>query len=360
MTIPALNIGGLSIPTPIIQGGMGIGVSLAGLAAAVANAGGCGVISAAGVGNAEADFKSNFVEANSRALAEQIRKARAATSGVLGVNIMVALTNFAETVKTAVREKIDIIFSGAGLPLDLPSHVPDENGPRLVPIVSSARAAALICRKWIANYNRCPDAIVVEGPMAGGHLGFKPKQLDDEEYALEKLVPQVVEAARPFAEQVGRDIPIIAAGGVYTGADIHKYFQLGASGVQLGTRFVATHECDADIAFKNAYINASEHDVQIISSPLGMPGRAIRNTFVEHVEADGKKPYSCPYHCLKTCDYTNTPYCISVALTIAKNGRCDHGLIFAGQNVHRVNSIVSVQELMNELTDEYAAAAATD
>ena len=339
----------------IIQGGMGIGVSLSGLASAVATAGGVGVISAAGVGCEEPDYKSDFVAANTRALAEQIRKARERTKGVLGVNIMVALTNFKEMVATAVREKIDIIFSGAGLPLDLPKYVTDAVSPKLVPIVSSARAAGIICKKWAARFDRVPDAVVVEGPMAGGHLGFKPEDIDAEESRLEALVPQVVEAVRPYAEQAGREIPVIAAGGVYTGADIRKYLDLGASGVQLGTRFVATHECDADQAFKEAYVAAKEEDVMIIKSPVGMPGRAIRNPFMQRVEAGERKPFSCPYHCLKSCDYATSPYCISVALATAKKGKTDRGLLFAGQNVHRVDRIMSVQELMDELESEYDA-----
>ena len=355
MTLPHLRIGNLEIKLPIIQGGMGIGISLAGLASAVANMGGVGVISAAGIGGCETDYKSNFIEANSRALADQIRKAREMTKGILGVNIMVALTNFADVVKTAVREKVDIIFSGAGLPMDLPKYVSDKMGPKLVPIVSSARAAAIICKKWTSRYNRVPDAVVVEGPMAGGHLGFKPEEIDDSKFRLENLVPQVIEAVRPFAEKFGIRIPVIAAGGVYTGSDIRKYLDMGADGVQLGTRFVATHECDAAEEFKQAYVAAREEDIHIIKSPVGLPGRAIRNKFLKDVDEGIRKPYACPYHCLKSCDYQKSPYCISLALATAKMGGVDNGLLFAGQNVHRVDKIVSVKELVDELVQEYEA-----
>ena len=266
MALPRLVIGDLIIPTPIIQGGMGIGVSLAGLSSAVATAGGVGVISAAGIGGEEPDFKTNYVSANTRALRREIREAKSRTAGVLGVNIMVALTNYAELVRASVEEGIDIIFSGAGLPLDLPRHLDGKTSPTLVPIVSSGRAASIICRKWKSRFGRTPDAFVVEGPMAGGHLGFKPEQIADPDFRLEKLVPDVVAAVAAFG-----DIPVIAAGGVYTGADIRKFLDLGARGVQLGTRFVVTHECDVSPAFKQAYLDARKEDIHIIKSPVGMP-----------------------------------------------------------------------------------------
>lgn len=360
MPFPCLNIGDLSISLPIVQGGMGIGISLAGLASAVATAGGVGVISSAGIGRDEPDYATNFIEANSRALMKQIRKARKATKGILGANVMVALSNFAEVVKTLVKEKIDIIFSGAGLPLDLPLYIQGlENrlAPKLVPIVSSARAAAIICKWWTSRYNRLPDALVVEGPLAGGHLGFKPEQIDDENYQLERLVPEVVEAMRPFEKTSGTSIPVIAAGGIYTGADIRKFLDLGAGGVQLGTRFVATHECDAALEFKQAYVNARREDIEIVHSPVGMPGRAIRNAFLDCVDHGERRPKACPFHCLRSCNQKNSAYCISVALANSARGHTDNGLIFAGANAWRVHSIVSVQELIQELMDEYELSA---
>jgi len=350
MALPRLVIGDLIIPTPIIQGGMGIGVSLAGLSSAVATAGGVGVISAAGIGGEEPDFKTNYVSANTRALRREIREAKSRTTGVLGVNIMVALTNYAELVRASVEEGIDIIFSGAGLPLDLPRHLDGKTSPKLVPIVSSGRAASIICRKWKSRFGRTPDAFVVEGPMAGGHLGFKPEQIADPAFRLEKLVPDVVAAVAGFG-----DIPVIAAGGVYTGADIRKYLDLGARGVQLGTRFVVTHECDVAPAFKQAYLDARKEDIHIIKSPVGMPGRAIHNRFIDKVE-DGKRcPYSCPFHCLIGCDYTTSPFCITMALLNAKRGSLDNGLIFAGENAWRVTHLLSVAELIDELVSGYDA-----
>jgi nitronate monooxygenase len=330
--------------------------SRAELAAAVSNAGGLGVISAAGVGCNEVDYKANFRGANMRALADQIRKVREMTTRAVGVNIMVAMSNFADMAQTAVREKIDVIFSGAGLPLDLPSYVHGGDNPKLVPIVSSARATTIICKKWRSAFNRLPDAVVVEGPMAGGHLGFRSEQINDDEYRLEKLVPQVLDAVRPYEQMAGRTIPVIAAGGVYTGADIHQYLSMGASGVQLGTRFVATHECDADEAFKRAYVEAREEDIQIMQSPVGMPGRVVRNRFIERVEAGERKPCTCPYHCLRSCNVAEAPYCIAAALALAKHGKVNQGLLFAGANVHRVDSIVSVRELMRELTEGFEQA----
>jgi nitronate monooxygenase len=269
---------------------------------------------------------------------------------------MVAASNYANLVKTAIEEKIDIIFAGAGLPLDLPKYLNGLSCPKLAPIVSSARAAVLLCKKWLARFNRAPDAFVVEGPMAGGHLGLKLEQLDDLDFALERLVSEVLDAVKPFEEQCQRSIPIIAAGGVYSGKDIDKFLQLGAVGVQMGTRFVATDECDADIAFKQAYINAKEEDIVIIKSPVGLPGRAIRNSFLDEVGEGKKIPYACPYHCITTCNYQDSPYCIAIALMNAKKGRLNHGFSFSGKNAFRVDRIVRVKELIASLKEEFAEA----
>ncbi|MDD4756962.1 MAG: nitronate monooxygenase [Prolixibacteraceae bacterium] len=217
-----LRIGNLSIAIPIIQGGMGVGISLSGLAAAVANEGGVGVISSAGLGILYRNFSGNYLEASIHGLKEEIRKAKEKTLGVVGVNVMVAMTNFADMVRTAISEKIDIIIAGAGLPLDLPSFLKNDSITKLVPIVSSARAARLICEKWKTNYDYLPDAVVVEGPKAGGHLGFKEDQIGDNNYTLEKLVPQIVNELKPFEEKFNKPIPLFAAGGIYTGADIKK------------------------------------------------------------------------------------------------------------------------------------------
>lgn len=336
---------------------MGIGISLSGLASAVANEGGIGVIAAAMIGLHETDICSNFREANIRALRNEIRKAREATEGILGVNIMVALTNFADMVRTSLEEGIDVIFAGAGLPLDLPKYLRDGFRTKLVPIISSARAAKAICKRWLSKFDSLPDAFVVEGPMAGGHLGFSAEQLENPDFALEKLIPEVVEAVIPFQEEHKVDIPVIAAGGVYSGGDIHKFLQLGAAGVQMATRFVTTHECDADIRFKQSYLDARMEDLVIVKSPLGLLGRAIRNKFIDDVEGGKKKPFKCPYHCLTPCDVKNSPYCISLALLHAKRGTLKHGFAFAGQNAYRAEQIISVKELITSLLEEYTKAA---
>lgn len=352
-----LTIGEKIARLPIVQGGMGVGISLSRLASAVANEGGVGVIAAAMIGMQEKDITSNYLEANKRALAQEIQKARELSSGVIGVNIMVALTNFADMVKTSVKEGVDVIFSGAGLPLNLPGLLEPESKTSLAPIVSSARAAKLICKKWLSRYNRIPDAFVVEGPLAGGHLGFKREELDDPAKQLENIVPEVVAEVAPFEQTAGRAIPVIAAGGVYSGADIRRFMELGASGVQMGTRFVATEECDADERFKQAYVQATEEDVCIIDSPVGLPGRALRNSFLADVAKGLKKPFKCPFHCITTCDHTMSPYCIAMALTNAKRGLLKNGFAFAGRNAFRVDKITTVKELITSLLVEYRASA---
>lgn len=351
-----LRIGDLELKLPIIQGGMGIGISMSRLAAAVANEGGVGVIAAVGIGMFEKDYAKDFIDANIRALKREIQAAREKTSGVIGVNIMVALTNFSDMVKTAVSEKVDIIFSGAGLPMNLPEFLTKGSKTKLVPIVSSGRAAEILCKKWKQLYDYLPDAFVVEGPKAGGHLGFKREQLDNPDFALEKLVPDVVSHVKPFEEQYNVNIPVIAAGGIYTGSDIKNIMDLGASGVQMGTRFVTTNECDASEAFKQTYINSTENDMQIIQSPVGMPGRAINNEFIQKINRGEKKPVKCPYKCLKTCDFEKTPYCIFAALMSAMKGNFNGGYAFAGSNAYMSTKIISVKETFETILQEFKEA----
>lgn len=355
--MPPLNIGNKEARLPIVQGGMGIGISLANLASAVANAGGIGVISAAGIGmfDKKTEISSEHVVA---ALENEIRKARSMTDGILGVNIMVALTDYALLVQAAIKENIDIIFAGAGLPLNLPKFLVAKSMTKLVPIISSGRAAKLIARYWLDHYQYAPDAFVLEGPKAGGHLGFKTEQINDPSYALERLLPEVLASIAPIEEETGRKIPVIAAGGIYTGADIEYYLTHGASGVQMATRFVTTNECDASDVFKQTYINAREEDIVIINSPVGMPGRAIFNPFLEAVCNGLKHPFACPYNCIVTCKKENAPYCISLALYHAKNGKMQYGFAFAGSNAYRAESIISVKELIALLLAEYNAAQA--
>lgn len=348
-----INLGNLSIKVPIIQGGMGVGISLSGLASAVANEGGVGIISSAGLGLLYRDFSTDFLQASIHGLKEEIRKAREKTLGVIGVNVMVAMTNFADMIRTAIQEKVDVITAGAGLPLDLPSFLRKDSVTKLIPIVSSARAARIICEKWMANYNYLPDAMIVEGPKAGGHLGFKVDQINDNDFCLEKLVPEIVAELKVFEEMYNKKIPLFAAGGIYTGEDIAEIMKLGASGVQMGTRFVTTGECDASIEFKQAYINAEKSDIEIINSPVGMPGRAILSNFITKVREGKKQPAKCPFKCIKTCDISKSPYCIIIALINALKGNFENGYAFAGANAFRATRIVSVKETFMALLKEY-------
>lgn len=352
--LPTLHIADLEINPPIIQGGMGVRVSGARLAAAVANEGCAGVIASVGLGRFEDAPGSQFVELNDDALREAIRSARKLSNGVIGVNVMVALSNYDSLVRAAADEGIDFIVSGAGLPLDLPGLVGDSK-VALIPIVSSARALRIICQKWQRGYNRLPDAVVVEGPRAGGHLGFKREELsDDVNFSLEQLTTDVVE----FARTLDRPVPVIAAGGIFTGSDIARFLKLGASGVQMATRFVCTHECDVDERFKLAYINAAEDDIVIIQSPVGMPARVIRNSFVDRMERGETAPFVCKYRCLKTCDPDTAPYCIARLLADAAKGNLQEAFAFAGSNAPKCNEIVSVKSLVEELATDAAAALA--
>jgi len=350
-----LKLGNLSIPVPIIQGGMGVGISLSGLAVAVANQGGAGVISAAGLGFVHRNPALDYVQANIEGLKKELRLAKEKTKGIIGVNIMVAMSNFADMVNTAIAEKVDIIFAGAGLPLGLPGFLTPGSETKLVPIVSSGRAAKLICNKWKAAYDYLPDAIVVEGPKAGGHLGFKNNQIDDAHYALEELVPEVVREVKVFEDQYQVEIPVIAAGGIYSGTDIYNIIQKGAKGVQIGTRFVTTEECDASMGFKQSYIDATEKDIDIIQSPVGMPGRAVNNSFIEKIKQGLKRPIKCPFHCIRTCDVSSSPYCIVSALYNAYKGNMKRGYAFAGTNAYLATKITTVKEIFQELADEFQA-----
>jgi NAD(P)H-dependent flavin oxidoreductase YrpB (nitropropane dioxygenase family) len=354
--LPSLRIGDLEARLPLVQGGMGVGISLSGLASAVANEGGVGVISTALIGVLEPDFNTNFLEANIRALRRELRKAREITDGVIGVNIMVAISNWSDMVTTAIEEGADIIFAGAGLPLDLPGYLNGSTKTKLAPIVSSARSLRVIVKRWLKYHNCLPDAVVVEGPLAGGHLGFKKPEVDDPQSALEKLVPEVIAEVRQYEEEYNKRIPVIAGGGVFTGEDIYRFLSMGAAAVQIGTRFVATYECDASEEFKQCYVDCRAEDLVIIDSPVGMPGRAIHNKFLEDVDNGIRRPIVCPYHCIKTCEIDKAPYCISVALKNAKNGRMRNALVFAGANAARIQEITSVRELIKQLFDEYEAA----
>ncbi|MDR7871364.1 MAG: nitronate monooxygenase family protein [Tissierellaceae bacterium] len=349
MNLSQIRIGNKTTTVPIIQGGMGIGVSLSSLASAVANEGGIGVISGVQIGFREADFDRNTQGANLRALAKEIKKARELSpKGIIGVNLMVAINNYVDMVKVAVEEKIDLIISGAGLPKELPGLVKGSN-TKIAPIVSSAKAAVLITKLWLRRYDYLPDLIIVEGTEAGGHLGYSFEELESEDSPkLEDTVIDVINSIKPFEESSGKKIPVIAAGGIYNGSDINKFLKLGATGVQMGTRFVATHECDASMEFKKAYIDSKEDDIDLILSPVGMPGQAIINPFIKKVKAQKERITKC-FNCLTPCKPAKSPYCISQALINAVEGNVDEGLIFIGKSGYKIDKIVSVKELIQEL-----------
>lgn len=351
MKIPKLQIGSLSANIPIVQGGMGVRVSLASLASAVANQGGIGTISSIGLGDIKA-LGDEYEGTSREALVNEIRKARSMTDGLLAVNFMGVLSNVNDLIKASVQEGIKMIVFGAGLPTKLPAFVPDPS-VNLVPIISSARVAEIILRTWDKRYGRTTDGLILEGPLAGGHLGFSPEQLEHpEEYSLEKLLPEVLEAIKPYEDRYGKKIPVIAAGGIYTGKDIARMLSLGASGVQMGTRFVCTEECDVSQQFKQAYLEARQEDIVIIKSPVGMPGRAINNRFLKDLEVKGKLKINCPYRCLTACKVKTARYCIALALLNSYFGDVDHGLIFCGQNAYRVDKVITVKELIQELIYE--------
>ncbi|MGD2246720.1 MAG: nitronate monooxygenase family protein, partial [Candidatus Aminicenantes bacterium] len=351
MKIPKLQIGSITADIPIVQGGMGVRVSLSSLASAVAEEGGIGTISSIGLGDVEAS-KNEYEKMSREALQKEIRKAKSITNGHIAVNFMGVLSNVNDLIMTAVREGIKIIVYGAGLPAKLPDMIKDSS-INLVPIVSSARVAELILRVWDKRYERTADAIILEGPLAGGHLGFSDEQLNHlEKYSLEKLLPEVLETVKTYDDKYGKKIPVIVAGGIFNGKDIARMLSLGASGVQLATRFVCTEECGVSPEFKQAYLDAEKEDIVIIKSPVGMPGRAIQNKFLRDLEIKGKLKVKCPYRCLSVCKVDKARYCIALALVKSYFGDVDNGLLFCGQNAYRINKIVTVKELIAELLAE--------
>jgi NAD(P)H-dependent flavin oxidoreductase YrpB (nitropropane dioxygenase family) len=352
-----LIIGDIKARYPIIQGGMGVAISLAGLASAVANEGGIGMISAAGIGMREPDYIKNYREANKRALRKEIQKARSLSKGIIGVNIMIALTDHEDLIKVAIGEKIDLIVIGAGLPMKIPGIINDAGykkmHTKLAIKVSSAKAAKLIFQFWLNKYNRIPDAVVVEGPLAGGHLGFKREELDDKSITLSQLVQETIRAIMPFEAQYGQTIPVIAAGGIYSGKDMFDIMQTGAKAVKLGTRFVTSYECDASPVFKENYLKCKKEDLTIIKSPVGLPGRVVRNTFVEQIQKGNTHPFKCSWNCLSTCNFKEAPYCIAQALFNAAEGNMNEGFAFAGANAYRATQIQHVSDVINDLVAGY-------
>ena len=372
-----LKIGNLVSKPPVIQGGMGVGVSLSSLAGAVAKAGGIGIISTAQIGFKDQDFGKNPMAANLRAIHSELKKAREkAPQGILGFNIMVATKEYASYVKEAVKAGADVIISGAGLPIDMPKFVAEaeseadggekkERRTMIAPIVSSVKSALVICRMWDRKYQTAPDLVVVEGPLAGGHLGFDREKLTELEvdtpHAAETFhqaeydeeVRGIIALVKKYAQKYGKSIPVVTAGGIYDHADVMHQMELGADGVQVATRFVTTEECDAPESYKQAYINAKAEDIVITQSPVGMPGRAIVNPFLEKITAmkehGEKAKISHCYQCLEHCDPANIPYCITKALSNAAEGALNDALLFCGSNAYRADKIETVEAVVQDL-----------
>ncbi|MGL6201775.1 MAG: NAD(P)H-dependent flavin oxidoreductase [Lachnospiraceae bacterium] len=346
-----LIIGDLRAEVPIVQGGMGVGISLGNLAGAVAKEGGVGIISTAQIGFKEPDFKTNTIEANKRAIHKEMKKAREiAPKGVIGYNIMVAMKHYAEYVKETVKAGADIIISGAGLPVDLPAYT-EGSDTKIVPIVSTGKAANIILKYWDRKYHRTADAVVIEGPKAGGHLGFTKEQLEQygEDAAYDKEVCRVMDVVKKYMEKYLCKIPIILAGGIENKEQADHAFEMGADAVQVGTRFVTTEECDADQAYKDSYINASEQDVVIVKSPVGMPGRAILNDFMKRVMKDEIfSPKECR-GCLDKCNPREIPYCITERLIYAAQGKVDEALLFCGAYAYKAEKIETVKQVIDSL-----------
>ena len=354
-----MKLGNRELALPLIQGGMGVGVSMGGLAGAVAAQGAMGTLSTADAGWNEPDFAAHPQQANLRALRREVQRAKrlAAGAGLVAVNAMVATRQYADSVRTALEAGADAIVSGAGLPLELPA-LAEGFEALLAPIVSGPRAAQLICRTWAKRYGRVPDFVVLEGCQAGGHLGFEEADLLSGRCTpLSRLIPEVLAALRPFEEKFGRAIPLFCAGGVATGAEMARCTRLGAAGAQLATRFIATEECDASQGYKDVLLAARPEDLRIIHSPVGMPGRAVNSPLVQRLAAGMRQPPAHCSGCIKSCRPAETPFCITHALIEAVKGNWEEGLFFSGSRVDLVDRMRTVPDLIDELTKEWRALA---
>lgn len=350
-----MKLGNRELALPLIQGGMGVGVSMGGLAGAVAAEGAMGTLSTADAGWNEPDFAAHPQQANLRALRREVQRAKrlAAGAGLVAVNAMVATRQYADSVRTALEAGADAIVSGAGLPLELPA-LAEGFEALLAPIVSGPRAAQLICRTWAKRYGRVPDFVVLEGCQAGGHLGFEEADLLSGRCApLSRLIPEVLAALRPFEEKFGRAIPLFCAGGVATGAEMARCTRLGAAGAQLATRFIATEECDAGQGYKDVLLAARPEDLRIIHSPVGMPGRAVNSPLVQRLAAGMRQPPAHCSGCIKSCRPAETPFCITHALIEAVKGNWEEGLFFSGSRVDLVDRMRTVPDLIDELMKEW-------
>lgn len=348
-----LKMGNIEAKVPLIQGGMGVGISLGRLAGAVAKEGGIGIISAAQIGFKEPDFDTNTKEANLRAIQKEYDKARAiAPDGIIGFNIMVAMRHYEEYVRAAIDAGADLILSGAGLPTDLP-RIAGDSRAKLAPIVSTDKSAKVILKYWGRKYKRMPDLLVIEGPKAGGHLGFTKEQLESyDQAAYDAEVGVILDTVKSYEEEFHCQIPVALAGGIENKAQAEHAFSLGVDAIQAATRFVTTEECDAHIKYKEAYLNAKETDIVIVKSPVGMPGRAILNPFMEKVMAGERIPHSSCHGCLQKCNPSEIPYCITDALVHAARGEVDDALLFCGAYAYKADHLETVKEVIDSLMPE--------
>lgn len=348
-----LKIGKKYTKLPLIQGGMGIGISLGGLAGAVAAEGGAGVISAAQIGFREPDFDEEPFTANLRAIHKEVEKARALSKeGVIGMNIMTAMNDYESYVREAVKAGVDFIVSGAGLPVDLPAYT-EGSDTAIAPIVSTEKSASVILKYWDKKYKKIPDLLIVEGPKAGGHLGFTKEQLEFfTENKYKEEIGAILRLVKTYEEKYGEKIPVILAGGIDSREKAEEAFSIGADGIQVATRFVTTKECDAASEYKEAYVKAKKEDICIVKSPVGMPGRAIHNAFLEKVERGEKKLCKC-HKCLHRCNPGEIPYCITDALIQAAEGNVEDALIFCGANAWKISEIQTVSQVVRELFPDF-------
>lgn len=351
-SLPVLKLGRHVPRYPIIQGGMGVKISGPRLAGAVAAQGGVGTIASVGLACDSSHYDGkNYFEANKLAIRDAISEAREiAPEGVIAINCMVALTDYDDHIRSACEAGVDVIISGAGLPLKLPDLTKDFPDVALVPIVSSLKAFKLIVKRWEKLYGRLPDGVVVETPLhAGGHLGVtKMDQVNSPDLSLETVVPELVDY---IANELGEDIPVVAAGGIWDRQDMEKAFALGARGVQMGTAFACTEEGDASARFKQAFVDAKEEDVVLIKSPVGIPGRALKSPFIQRYLQGDVESKPCMANCLTHCSYRKDrqAFCIAAALVDAYNGDWENGLFFCGDNVVKCDRIRTVAEVFREL-----------
>lgn len=349
MTIHPLTIGDLTVPYPVIQAGMGVQVAKSALAAAVARAGGVGCISSVGLGTLEGSL-ANYIEESSEKLRFEIREARRlAPDGVIAVNIMVALFNYKECVQVCAEENVDIIISGAGLPLKLPEMTANST-IKLIPVVSSGRSMNIIAKTWHRRYQRIPDAVIVEGPRCGGHMAFSYEQLDDpNSVAIDKIFREVKETIAPYEAEYGREVPLIGAEGVSNCQDVLDMLAKGFDGVQVGTRFICTEESGLDRKSKDVFVQAKDEDVMLVQSPLGLPVKVLRTPLSERIVKGEKIPFGCPFLCLRACKANKAKFCLADALVSTLFGEVEKGLYMTGSSIGKVNDIIPAEEFFEPL-----------